>query len=147
MFWVLIINFLAHLSLEAVISELIVWAGSVARPSLSVVVRLRPHSLNIFSSEIAWPIKVKFHTKPPWDRGTNVCSKGSGHMTKLAAMPMWGKNLKKSSSPEPKGWWPWKLVCRMGCSCSTKFIQIMTLSWPWPILRQGQIRSLMLLYG
>ena len=24
-----------------------------------------------------------------------------GHMTKLAAMPIYGKNLKKSSSPEP----------------------------------------------
>ena len=28
-----------------------------------------------------------------------------------------------------------------------KFIQIMTLDWPWPILGQGQIWSLMLLYG
>ena len=24
-----------------------------------------------------------------------------GHMTNMAAMPMYGKNLKKSSSPEP----------------------------------------------
>ena len=24
-----------------------------------------------------------------------------GHMTKMAAMPIFGKNLKKSSSPEP----------------------------------------------
>ena len=24
-----------------------------------------------------------------------------GHMTKVAAMPIYGKNLKKSSSPEP----------------------------------------------
>ena len=24
-----------------------------------------------------------------------------GHMTKMAAMPVYGKNLKKSSSPEP----------------------------------------------
>ena len=24
-----------------------------------------------------------------------------GHMTKMAAMPIYGKNLKKSSSPEP----------------------------------------------
>ena len=27
---------------------------------------------------------------------------GSGHMTKMAAMPKYGKNLKKSSSPEPE---------------------------------------------
>ena len=28
----------------------------------------------------------------------------------------------------------------------TKFVQMMTLGWPWPILRQGQIWSIMLLY-
>ena len=31
-------------------------------------------------------------------------------------------------------------------SSTIEFIQMMTLSWPWPILRQGQIWSLMLLY-
>ena len=31
----------------------------------------------------------------PWDGGTKVCSNGPGHMTKLAAMPIYGKNLKK----------------------------------------------------
>ena len=37
----------------------------------------------------------------PWDGGTKVCSNDSGHMTKMAAMLIYGKNLKKSSSPEP----------------------------------------------
>ena len=37
-----------------------------------------------------------------WDGGTKVCSNGPGHMTKMAAMPIYGKNLKKSSSLEPK---------------------------------------------
>ena len=32
--------------------------------------------------------------KPPWDGGTKVCSNGPGHMTKVAAMPIYGKNLK-----------------------------------------------------
>ena len=32
----------------------------------------------------------------PWDGGTKVCSNGPGHMTKLAAMPIYGKNLKKT---------------------------------------------------
>ena len=41
----------------------------------------------------------------------------------------------------------WKLVCSIGCSSTTKFVQMMTLSWPWPILRQGQIWFLVLLYG
>ena len=59
---------------------------------------------------------------------------------------IYGKKKKKSSSPEPKGTRPWKLVCNIGCSSTTKFIQMMTMSWPWPILRQCQIWSLMLLY-
>ena len=57
---------------------------------------------NIFSSETTGPVKVKFHMEPPWDGGTKVCSTGPGHMTKMAAMPIYGKNLKKSSSLEPK---------------------------------------------
>ena len=32
-------------------------------------------------------------------------------MTKMAAMPINGKNLQKSSSLEPKSGWPWNLVC------------------------------------
>ena len=63
----------------------------------------RPHSLNIFSSEKAWPIKVKFHMEPPWDGATKVCSDSPGHMVKMAAMPIYSKNLKKSSSLERKG--------------------------------------------
>ena len=50
---------------------------------------------NIFSSETAGPIEVKFHVEPPWDWGTKVYSNGSGHRTKMAAMPIYGKNLKK----------------------------------------------------
>ena len=36
-----------------------------------------------------------------WDRGTKVCLNGPGHMTKMAAMHIYGKILKKFS-PEPK---------------------------------------------
>ena len=32
-----------------------------------------------------------------WDGGTEVCSNGPGHMTKMATMPIHGKNHKKSS--------------------------------------------------
>ena len=59
---------------------------------------------NIFSSETTRPIEAKFHVEHPWDGRTKVCSNGSGHMTKLAAMLIYGKNLKKSSSPESKGY-------------------------------------------
>ena len=74
-------------------------------------------------------------------------SNGLCHTTRIAAMPIYGKNLKKSSSLNSNRRWPWKLVCSTECSSTTKFIQMMTLCWQWPILRQGQIWSLMLLYG
>ena len=60
-----------------------------------------PHSLNIFSSEVTGQIEAKFYMESPWDGGTKICSNGPGHMTKMATMPIYDKNLKKSSSPEP----------------------------------------------
>ena len=70
------------------------------RPSVGV---RRPFTFsNVFSSETAWPIKAKFYVEPRWEGGTKVYINGPGHMTKMAAMPIYGKNLKKSSSPEPE---------------------------------------------
>ena len=57
---------------------------------------------NVFSLETARPIEAKFHVEPPWDGVTNVYSNCPGHMTKMVAMPIYGKNLKQSSSLEPK---------------------------------------------
>ena len=54
---------------------------------------------NFFSLETVWPIKAKFHVAPPWDWGMKVFSNGPGHMTNMAAMPIYGKK----SSMEPKG--------------------------------------------
>ena len=144
--------------------------------------------------------------EPPWDGGTKVRSTGPGHMTKIAAMPICGKNLKKSvcvyvcvstfsniSSSETTvpikvkfhmepPWdgelkfvqlfqvtWPRLLPCPCMVKTlknlllrnqkaddietwytalsTTKFVQMMTLGWPWPILWQGQIWSFMHLYG
>ena len=93
-------------------------------------------------SETTGPIKVKFHMEPPWQGETKVCWTVPGHTTKMAAMPIYGKNLKKSSSSEPNGQWPWNLVCCMGCLSTTKFVQLMTLDWPWLFYW-----SLTLLYG
>ena len=83
---------LAHLS-QRLIGELIGYPWSGVR-------RRRPsvHNLNVFSSETDRPIKAKFYMEPPWEGGTKVYISGLGHMTKLAAMPIYGKNLKKSSS-------------------------------------------------
>ena len=55
--------------------------------------RRRQQCLNIFSSETALPIKAKFYVEPPWEGGTKVYINGPGHMTKMAAMPIYGKNL------------------------------------------------------
>ena len=72
--------------------ELIGWEGSVVRPSTIS---------NDFSSEPTGPILTKFHIQSPGILGTKSCSNSLGQMTKMAAMPIYGKNLKTSSSPEP----------------------------------------------
>ena len=53
-------------------------------------------------------------------------------MTKMADMPINGKNSLNSSSAEPEGWWPWDLVCNIWDVGPTKFVQMMILGWPWP---------------
>ena len=60
-----------------------------------------------------------------------------GHMTNMAARPIYGKNLEKSN-PEPIDPWPWNLVCSIMYVSTTKVVKIKSLVWPWPILRQGQ---------
>ena len=44
-----------------------------------------------FSSETIWPIKAKFYVEPPKEGGKKVYINGPGHMTKMAAMPIYGK--------------------------------------------------------
>ena len=48
--------------------------------------------------------ELKFHVKTPYDKLAKMYTKYFGHMIKMAATPIYGKNLfKKSSSPEPEG--------------------------------------------
>ena len=63
--------------------------------------------------------------EPQWDRGTKVYSNGIGHMTKMAVIPIYGKNKKNSSSLEPEK--TLKVVYSIKCSSTTKFFQMMTL--------------------
>ena len=79
--------FLAHLS-QRLIGELIVY------PCSGVRCCCRPPFSNVFFSETAWPIKAKFYVEPPWEGGTKVNINGPGHITKMAAMTIYGKNLK-----------------------------------------------------
>ena len=79
---------LAHLSQRLI--------GAHGPASVLVVVRRRPYTIsNVFFSETTWPIKVKFYEEPSEEGGTKVYINGSGHMTKMAAMPIYCKTLKK----------------------------------------------------
>ena len=49
-----------------------------------------------------------------------------GHMTNMATMPIYGKNLKQSSSPNSMDQWPWNLVCSIVYGSTTKVVQLMT---------------------
>ena len=103
--------------------EFIVFPSS-RRPSVVRCLSVRrPPFSKIFFSETAWPIKAKFHVKPPWEGGTKVYINGLGHMTKMAAMPIYGKNLKKPLlllNQKIYDLETWK--CSIGDSSSTKFI-------------------------
>ena len=77
--------YLAHLQ-----GELVVYPCSGVRRRLSLSVCSQQCS-NIFSSKTAWPIKAKFYVKPPWEGGIKVCINGLGHMTRMAATPIYDK--------------------------------------------------------
>ena len=53
---------------------------------------LRFNILFFFSLETAGPIEAKLHLYPPWNEAMKVSSNGPGHMTNMAAMPIYGKN-------------------------------------------------------
>ena len=48
---------------------------------------------NFFSLETARWIEANFHVEPPWDWGMTVSKNGLCYMTKMAAMPIYVKNL------------------------------------------------------
>ena len=79
---------LAHLSRQAhKVSYSIPMLPLYVPPSV-----IRSQCSNI-SSETAWPIKAKFYVEPPWEGGTEVYINDPGHMTKMAVMSIYGKNL------------------------------------------------------
>ena len=49
----------------------------------------------IFFSETTWSTKAKFYSKHLWEGGVNVFINNPGHMIKMAAMPIYGKNPSK----------------------------------------------------
>ena len=103
---------------------------------------MRP-SCTISSGE---PKKKLLSKERIFSEGTRI-SQWWAPLSSMPMIPIYGKNLKKSSSLEPHGRWPGNLVCSIGCTSTTMFVQIITIGWPWHILWQGQIWSLMLSYG
>ena len=48
---------------------------------------------NDFSSEVPEPVLLKFYMEPPKVVGTKNCENGRSPLTKMAAMPIYGKKL------------------------------------------------------
>ena len=48
----------------------------------------------------------------------------------MAAMPIYGENTWKYSSPEPRKFRGWILVYSIGDSVCTEFVQMMFVGWP-----------------
>ena len=98
---------------------------------------------NFFSSITTRPFEAKFYVESLWDGGTKACSNGPGHMTKVAAMTIYGKKKKNLlwnlKADDLETWY--------AAPSTTKFVQVMPIGWPWLISRQGQIWSPTLLYG
>ena len=65
--------------------------------------------------------------KTPYDRLAKIFTNCTGHMTKMTTVPIYVKTLYISSSLEPKGQWPWDLVCSIVDVGPFQFAQMMNL--------------------
>ena len=90
--------------------------------------------------------KLQMDLEPSWEKGTQTYGNNWGHMTKMSAMPIYGKNLYKSSSSDLNGQYHWNFVYSIGHSSTTKFVQMMTQGWPLTYLYKGQLWFVLLLY-
>ena len=96
------------------------------------------------------PLKLLVQLKPNFMSSLLGTGQQKFVQTVLVTWPRWPpcpymvKTLKYLLLWNQKGWWLWNFVCNIGCLSTTKFVQMMTLGWSWPILRQCQFWSLML---
>ena len=74
----------------------------LSAPASGLYIHVYDH--NFQTSSLLKPLgqSKPFFVEPPWEGGTKFYINGPGHMTKMAATPISGKNLQKSSSPEPE---------------------------------------------
>ena len=54
-----------------------------------------PSTFSNNSAKTTWPVELIFHMETPNDGRTKVCSNSPGHMTKMAAMLIYGKETLK----------------------------------------------------
>ena len=80
---------------------------------------------NIVSSETTRPFELKFHMKTPYDRLAKIYTNCTGHMTKMATTPIYGKNRLNVFFSGTKR--PWDLVCSIGDVGPTRFAQMINL--------------------
>ena len=101
--------------------------------------RCRQQCLNIFS-ETALPIKAKFYVELPWEGRTKGCINGPVHMTKMAAMPIYGKNLllQNQTSYDLEIW---------HVALGTQALQSFYKWWPWLTLIYFMARSNLVPYA
>ena len=85
------------------------------------------------------PFEAKFRIEPPWVVGMKIYSNVLGHITKMASGPF----MVKISLLGTKWTMTLKHCIQHRVLKSTKFVQMMTLGWPWLFLWHGQICFLM----
>ena len=94
--------------------------------SCSKVTQIQHFQISFFL-ETAWPIEAKFYVEPPWEGGTKIWSNGLGHMTKMATMPIYGKNLKNhllwnQKADDLESWY---------AALGTQVLPCLFKWWPW----------------
>ena len=62
--------------------------------------------------------------EPPWEGGTNVYINGPGHMTKMAAMPIYGKTFKNLQNHKSYDLETWHAALGLALQNLYKW-------WPW----------------
>ena len=98
--------FLIFSSPELKTHDELLWSLTIRRLSISPFNHssLCPHHI---ASGTTGPIFFKFHLEPSVKEGLKICWNGHGPLIKMATMPIYGKNIQRSS-PQP-----WKLWGRI----------------------------------
>ena len=76
--------------------------SGVIRSCSSAIYRYKIMSSSNVLSETAWQIFTRFHLEPSIKRVLTICSNGSAPLNKMAAMPIYGKNIKNLTYTEPR---------------------------------------------